>query len=186
MADRPIAVFLDRDGTVIHDRYYLGDPTGVELLPGAGDAVARLNAAGYPVILVTNQSGIGRGRFSEADYLAVHERLSQLLQHAGARLDGEYHCPDAPAAEDVTGCRKPGTAMFVRAALDHGLSLEGSFFVGDRLRDVLPARELGGVAVLVRSPQTEMAEAERLPFVHRANSLAEAADWILANAHPSD
>ncbi|HEX7239268.1 MAG TPA: HAD-IIIA family hydrolase, partial [Longimicrobiaceae bacterium] len=101
------AVFLDRDGTVIHDAHYLADPEGVRLLPGAAEAVARLNRAGVPVVLVTNQSGIGRGLFSEADFRAVQDRVEALLAAGGARIDAVYHCPHAPDADPPCDCRKP-------------------------------------------------------------------------------
>jgi len=153
------AVFLDRDGTLIHDRHYLADPAGVELLPGAADAVARLNRAGYFVVLVTNQSGIGRGFFTEGQYEAVHRRLVDLLAAGGARLDAEYHCPLSPDAPDPDGMRKPGAGMFLRAAREHDLDLARSWLVGDRLRDVSPAAQLGARAILVRSEQTEAGEA---------------------------
>ena len=170
-------VFLDRDGTLIVDRHYLSDPEGVELLPGAAEAVARLNGAGHPVFLVTNQSGIGRGYFTGAQYHAVHARVVELLAAAGARLDGEYHAPHAPGDPDPEALRKPGPGMFLRAAREHGLELAGAFFVGDRLRDVAPAERFGGTAILVRGPQSE---AETPPYVAVAGSLAEAVERILA------
>jgi D-glycero-D-manno-heptose 1,7-bisphosphate phosphatase len=168
------AVFLDRDGTLIVDRHYLADPAGVALLPGAAAAVRRLNEAGYAAVLVTNQSGIGRGFFSEADYHATHDRLLELLAGEGARLDGAYFCPLAPEADDPEALRKPGTGMFLRAIRDLGLDPARSWWVGDRLRDVLPARELGGRGILVRGDQSEPTGDWPL-----ANSLAEATDIIL-------
>ena len=180
-ARRP-AVFLDRDGTLIHDRHYLSDPAGVELLPGAGEAVARLNRAGLFVVLVTNQSGIGRGRFGEDEYRAVHARLAALLAERGARLDADYHCPLAPDAPDPDGMRKPGTGMFLRAAREHGLDPAASWYVGDRARDVAPARALGGRAVLVRSAQTEADAAGADGSIPAVDSLAEAVDLILSAA----
>ncbi|HEV7589000.1 MAG TPA: HAD family hydrolase [Longimicrobium sp.] len=171
------AVFLDRDGTLIHDRHYLSDPAGVELLPGAGEAVARLNRAGRFVALATNQSGIGRGRFGEDEYQAVHARLLALLAEHGARLDADYHCALAPDAPDPGAMRKPGSGMFLQAAREHGLDLAASWFVGDRARDVAPARELGGRAVLVRGTQTEPDAAASSGAV--VDSLAEAVDLIL-------
>ncbi|HEX8452011.1 MAG TPA: HAD family hydrolase [Longimicrobium sp.] len=170
-------VFLDRDGTLIADRHYLSDPAGVELLPGAAEAVARLNGVGHPVFLVTNQSGIGRGYFTEAQYHAVHARLVELLNEAGARLDGEYHAPHAPADPDPEELRKPGAGMFLRAAREHGLELAGAYFVGDRLRDVAPAERFGGTAILVRGPQTEVAETP--PHVQIVESVAEAVERII-------
>lgn len=173
------AVFLDRDGTLIHDRHYLGDPAGVELLPGAGEAVARLNAAGLAVVLVTNQSGIGRGRFTEDDYAAVHARLVAELARHGARLNGAYHCAEVEDSDDPDADRKPGAGMFRRAARELELDLARSWLVGDRVRDVAPAGRLGGRGILVRGPKTEPAEEARLPWVEEAGSLAAAAERIL-------
>jgi histidinol-phosphate phosphatase family protein len=179
--ERP-AVFLDRDGTLIHDRHYLSAPAGVELLPGAGDAVARLNRAGLFVVLVTNQSGIGRGWFGEGDYRAVHARLVELLAEHGARLDADYHCPLAPGAPDPGAMRKPGTGMFLQAAREHGVDLAASWYVGDRARDVAPAGELGGRGVLVRGPQTEASAAASPALAAVVESLGEAVDLILSGA----
>jgi D-glycero-D-manno-heptose 1,7-bisphosphate phosphatase len=175
------AVFLDRDGTLIHDRHYLSDPAGVALLPGAGEAVARLNRAGRFVVLVTNQSGIGRGWFSEDDYRAVHRRLRELLAGRGARLDADYHCPLSPDAPDPGAMRKPGAGMFLRAAREHGLDLAASWYVGDRDRDVAPARALGGRAVLVRGAQTEADAGGADGSIASVASLADAVDLILAD-----
>jgi D-glycero-D-manno-heptose 1,7-bisphosphate phosphatase len=121
----------------------------VELMPGAAAAVARLNRAGLPVVLVTNQSGIGRGLFGEAGFQAVQERLADLLAAGGARLDAVYHCPHAPDHVPPCDCRKPAPGLFLRAAREHGLDLASSFYAGDRLRDVAPAAELGGTGILV-------------------------------------
>jgi histidinol-phosphate phosphatase family protein len=169
------AVFLDRDGTLIADRHYLADPEGVELLPGAGEAVARLNRAGLPVVLVTNQSGIGRGYFTEAQYRSVHERLVRELAVHGARLDAAYHCPLGPDDPDPGEMRKPGIGMYARAAAEHGLDLARSFYVGDRLRDVTAVERVGGTAILVRGPQTE----DALPFATVVDTLGEAVERIL-------
>jgi D-glycero-D-manno-heptose 1,7-bisphosphate phosphatase len=170
------AVFVDRDGTLIHDRHYLADPAGVELLPGAAEAVARLNRAGIPVVLVTNQSGIGRGYFTEEVYDAVHGRLVELLAEHGAALYAAYHCPDAedggPDAD-----RKPGAGMFLRAARELGLDLAASSFIGDRARDVAPAGRWGARAYLVAVAE---ADAETLALdLEVVRSLSEAVDRIL-------
>ena len=148
MSPRP-AIFLDRDGTLIEDRHYLRGPDQVHLLPGAADAVRRLNAAAIPAVVVTNQSGIARGLLTEADYTATVRRLDELLAAAGARLDGHYHCPHLP---DVTGpcdCRKPGPLLYERAARDLDLDLAASWWVGDRERDLGAADHFGGRAILL-------------------------------------
>lgn len=142
-------MFLDRDGTIIEDPGYLADPGNVKLLPGAAEAIGRLNRAGRPVVVVTNQSGIARGLLTQEQYFATEDRLDALLEESGARLDAHYHCPHHP---DLTGpctCRKPGVQLFVRAAEDLGLDLATSWWVGDRTRDVLPAETVGGRGLLV-------------------------------------
>ena len=142
-------VFLDRDGTLIEDPGYLADPLAMRLLPGAAEAVARLNLAGLPAIVVTNQSGIARGLLTEAVYQATEARLDELLAGQGARLEAHYFCPHHP---DVTGpcdCRKPADLLFRRAADRFGLDLAKSWWVGDRLRDVSPAAALGGRGILL-------------------------------------
>jgi D-glycero-D-manno-heptose 1,7-bisphosphate phosphatase len=143
------AVFLDRDGTIIEDPGYLADPEGVRLLPGAAEAIARINREGYLVVAVTNQSGIARGLITQAQYLATECRLDELLRASGARLDGRYHCPHHPDLTGPCDCRKPGLQLFRRAAEDFGLDLTASWWVGDRLRDVLPAEAAGGRGILV-------------------------------------
>jgi D-glycero-D-manno-heptose 1,7-bisphosphate phosphatase len=173
------AVFLDRDGTIIEDTGYVADPAAVRLLPGAAGAIARLNRAGLPVIVVTNQSGIARRLFDEAAYAAVVRRLDELLAAVGARLDGRYHCPHHPDFTGPCECRKPGLLLYRRAAADHRLQLSGSWWVGDRLRDVLPAERLDGRGLLVGEPGAEERSSSatgRFPVVR---DLAAAVDSIL-------
>ena len=155
------AAFLDRDGTLIRDVNFIGRPEQVELIPGAAAAVRRLNQAGIPAIIITNQSGIARGYFSEADYAKVHERLLALLAKENARIDAAYHCPHHPDVGGPCECRKPGTLLYRRAIAEHSIDATRSWYIGDRLRDVLPARELGGHGIMVPSDQTPMAELER-------------------------
>jgi len=143
----PTAVFLDRDGTLIRDTGYVANPSDVSLLPGAAEAVRRLNEAGVPVIVITNQSGIGRGYFDLDAFRAVEARMTDLLAAEGARVDASYHCPHAPG--EGCDCRKPRVGLYRRAAVDLGLDTAGAIFIGDRLRDVLPAEKLGGRGMLV-------------------------------------
>jgi histidinol-phosphate phosphatase family protein len=147
------AVFLDRDGTLVRDPGYLHDPALVELLPGVGDGLASLARAGWPLVVVSNQSGIGRGLYGPDAFRAVMDRIGDLLAPQGVRFAGAYFCPHHP---DVTGpcdCRKPGVALFERAARDLALDLARSWFVGDRLKDVLPATRLGGRGILIETPE---------------------------------
>src|ERR1043165_10137569 len=110
------AAFLDRDGTIIRDTEYLRDPEQVELLPGAAAAIKRLNDAGIPVIVVTNQSGIARGLLTEQDYERVRMRVDQELAKHGARIDATYHCPHYPEITGPCDCRKPGLKFYLQAA----------------------------------------------------------------------
>jgi D,D-heptose 1,7-bisphosphate phosphatase len=145
------AVFLDRDGTLIRDADYLADPEAVALLPGIVEALGVLREAGHALVVVTNQSGIARGLYTEAAYRRVAARLDELLAAAGVPLDATYHCPHHP---DFTGhcpCRKPALGMYRDAARDLGLDLARSWYVGDKASDVLPALATGGRGVLVRT-----------------------------------
>jgi D-glycero-D-manno-heptose 1,7-bisphosphate phosphatase len=145
------AAFLDRDGTLIEDEAYLGDPDRVRLLPGAADAVRRLNHAGILTIVVTNQSGIARGFITEAQYESTRVRLDELLRAHGAHVDASYHCPHLLEISGPCDCRKPGTGLYLRAARDHDIDLRASLYVGDRLRDVEPGLTLGGMPIFVPS-----------------------------------
>ena len=177
------AVFIDRDGTLIRDLHFIGKPEQVEVVAGAAHAVKRLNDAEVPVIIVTNQSGIARGFFSEVDYNRVQERTEDLLAEGGARIDASYMCPHHPDYTGLCECRKPATLLFRRAAYEHHLDLARSWYVGDKERDVLPALELGGVGILVPSAETPMAEIERARKVQRvAPSLDAAVDQIIESA----
>lgn len=145
------AVFLDRDGTVMEEREYLADPAGVRLVPGAAEAIRSLGAAGFAVVLVTNQSGIARGLYREEDYRAVAARLDEVLQAAGAPVEATYYCPHHPDHTGPCDCRKPAPGMYRRAARDLDLDLARSWYVGDKPSDVEPALALGGRGVLVRT-----------------------------------
>lgn len=145
------AAFLDRDGTLVDDPGFLRDPAQVRLLPGAAEAVARLNQAGFAVVVVTNQSGIAQGFITESEYAEVERRVSELCAAAGARIDATYHCPHYPAVSGPCDCRKPGTRLYRQAAAALGLDLARSWGIGDRLSDLEPVRALGGQAILVRT-----------------------------------
>jgi len=135
------AVFLDRDGTVIRDHSYLAEVERVELLPGAGAALARLRAAGYLLVIVTNQSGVGRGYFSAELVDRQHERLRELLDAQGVKVAGFRYCPHAP--EDACECRKPLPGMLLSAAAEFDIRLGDSFMVGDKLSDIAAGRAAG-------------------------------------------
>lgn len=173
------AVFLDRDGTLIRERDHLSRPDQVELAPGAGEALRALREAGFALVVVTNQSGIARGLFDEEDYRAVTARLEALLAGQGARLDRVYHCPHHPDFTGPCGCRKPAPGMFERARDELGVALEASWVVGDRARDLLPARTFGGRGVLVRTGWGRGEEAALPDGFRVVDGLREAARVVL-------
>jgi D-glycero-D-manno-heptose 1,7-bisphosphate phosphatase len=173
----PRAVFLDRDGTIIEDAGYLRDPAGVRLLPGAPQAIRQLNEHGLIVVVATNQSGIARGLLTLDEYRATERRVDELLALQGARLDAHYFCPHVPELSGPCDCRKPGTLLYRQAAERFTVDLSRSWWVGDRLRDVLPAETFGGRGILVGGTEAENAESGR--FL-RARDLAGAVELILS------
>ena len=182
------AVFLDRDGTIIPDRHYLSQPRQVDLFPGAGPALARLNQAGLWVVVITNQSGLARGYFSEEDLAQVHQELDRQLAEHGARVDAYYHCPHLPDGSVARyaiecDCRKPAPGLVLRAAAELGIVLAGSFMVGDRNKDVACGRAAGLIPILLRCGHEDGLPAGPLERPeHLADDLAGAVDWILAQS----
>ncbi|HEX6733641.1 MAG TPA: HAD family hydrolase [Azonexus sp.] len=146
------AVFLDKDGTLVHDLPYNADPDRLRLRPGAGPALARLRRAGFRLILVSNQPGIALGLFPEAALLSVDAELARRLAPHGAALDATYYCPHLPAAAGAgpgCACRKPQPGLLRRAAAEHGIDLGRSWMVGDILDDVEAGHAAGCRAVLL-------------------------------------
>ena len=186
MANR--AVFLDRDGTIVEDPGFLHEPEKVQLLPGAAEAIRRLNEAGYRVVIVTNQSGIARRRYTVADYEAVQERLGALLAAHGARFDGAYFCPHHPLLSGPCECRKPGLKLFRDAQAAFDIDFSRSWWVGDRLSDVQPARLLGGEGILVVTGEGNLHQGQaRAIGVTVVADLAEAVENICVRApHSTD
>ena len=177
------AAFLDRDGTIIDDVHYIADPALVSLRPDAGEAIARLNRAGMPVVIVTNQSGIARGMLSHEDYQRVASRMAELLAEHAAHVDATYVCPHHPEFTATCECRKPGTLLFRRAASDLRLDLTRSTYIGDRWRDVAPGITLGGRPMLIVDDNTRADERERAERagVEMVVSLRDAVERILAS-----
>ena len=141
------AVFLDRDGTLMRDVDYCGDPKDVEILPGATDALRQLKTNGYKLIVITNQSGIGRGYFTEADYRAVETEFNAQL--GAGLIDASYHCPDLPTSSSIR--RKPGPGMIFEAQRDHHVDLRRSFVIGDKSSDIGCGRNAGVRTILVQT-----------------------------------
>ncbi|WP_455245762.1 lipopolysaccharide heptosyltransferase II [Petrachloros mirabilis] len=176
-----VTVFLDRDGTLNYDPGFVTSAAELKLLPGVSSALARLKAAGAKLIVVTNQSGVGRGMFTLKELEAIHARLQGLLEQEGAVLDAIYFCPHHP--DDGCRCRKPGRAMVDRAVADLHLDLQRSYLVGDHVRDMQLAKMVGARAILlttepVDAQALEMLRVEQAMPDKVTKSLVEAADWI--------
>lgn len=155
------ALFLDRDGTIITDEHFLNDWSRIRLMPGAASSIARANRAGIPVVIITNQSGIGRGLITQEQYDQVAARLIDMLSIDGAEIDATYYCADHPDVPESESCRKPGILMYQRASRDLGLDLTRSAYIGDKWRDVQPALTTGGLGILVPNHTTEGADIDR-------------------------
>lgn len=173
------AVFLDRDGTLIAEKKDLADPDRVEFIAGAFEALRALRAAGYRIVVVTNQSGIARGVFSLAEYHAVEARIKQSLADGGIQLDGVYFCPHHPDFGGPCECRKPKLGMYREAARNLGLDLAASIYVGDRLRDVQAGLETGGRSIMVQTGYGAAESGQAPAGVEVVADLAAAAQLIL-------
>ena len=172
------AIFLDRDGTLMTDIAYCGDPAQVAVFSGAAPALARLKARGYLLVLVTNQSGLGRGYFTEADFAAVQAEFFRQL--GDGVIDAAYHCADAPAA--ATGRRKPAPGMILEAAAEHAIDLSRSFLIGDSPVDLACGRNAGLAGVVLVRTGKDPGQAEHGQADFLANDLNAASAWILAHS----
>jgi D-glycero-D-manno-heptose 1,7-bisphosphate phosphatase len=183
MAERDdFAVFIDRDGTMVFDMHYLADPEGLELIATVPEGVKKLNEAGIPVIVVTNQSGVARGRFDETALDRIHRRLAEMLMAKGAKVDGIYYCPHMPDAG--CDCRKPRPGMLRRAGKERGFDLRRSYVIGDRMMDIEMAHSVGAIGVLVPEPgdqyhvDSEIETSKDTPDMRKATFI-EAVEWVL-------
>jgi len=180
---RPGVVLLDRDGTIIDDPGYLDDPENLRLLPGAVEGMRRLSAAGLRLVVITNQSGIGRGVLTERQVASVHQRLREELTRSGVSLAGVYHCPHRP--EDGCGCRKPARGLVDRAAADLSFSPSETVVVGDKASDIGLAHALGVPGILVMTgagTSTREAHPDLADYV--VEDLTAASELITSLRHP--
>ena len=183
MSDR--AIFLDKDGTLIEDLPYNVDPQRIRFAPGAREALPLFHAAGFRLVVITNQSGVARGYFTEADLARVADHLTAMLAEVGVPLAGFYACPHHPQGVNeyarVCGCRKPEPGLILDAARDLDIDLARSWFIGDTWYDVAAGLRAGCRAVQV-GPEHRLAHTlppDRRPH-HAVANLAEAARAILA------
>jgi D-glycero-D-manno-heptose 1,7-bisphosphate phosphatase len=175
------AVFLDRDGTLIAEKNYLCRPEDVEVFPGAGAALKKLSVAGFKFVIVTNQSGIGRGYFSLADAERVNEQLAREFARDGVRFEKFYIAPEAP--DQPSRGRKPSPQFLFDARDEFGLNLAESFMVGDKLIDLECGWNAGvKKSILVRTgygAEVERAAANKFASAVIVSDLRKAAEWIL-------
>ena len=192
MSGRP-AVFLDRDGTLSEERGFIDRLELIEIFPWTSDAIRLLNRAGFAVVVVTNQSAIGRGIIDLPFLQTVHDAFDRHLVRSGAKIDRYYYCPhhpDAPLPEYrmACRCRKPGPGMIEQATTELELDPSRSFMVGDRLIDVACGHAAGVKSLLVRSGHSAH-RGEAPPGLSEPdailNNLMEAVGWILRSSSPS-
>ncbi|MGH7260650.1 MAG: lipopolysaccharide heptosyltransferase II [Nitrospiraceae bacterium] len=184
LALQGVTIFLDRDGTTNRDTGYIKMPEELQIFPGAVEAVARLKRAGARVVVITNQSGVGRGLFSLEALGAIHAKLRAVFDAGGAPFDGLYYCPHHP--DDGCACRKPGTVMVERAVAELGVELSRAYVIGDQRRDVDLARRIGGRSVLVTTGPTSAQALEELRQEGAApdcvaTDLSHAVTWIFGD-----
>jgi D-glycero-D-manno-heptose 1,7-bisphosphate phosphatase len=153
-------VVLDRDGTIIVEHHYLSDPSQVELISGVADGLRELSRLGLGLVVITNQSGVGRGFYNEVDVDLVHERMRQLLETEGIHLDRIYFCPHTP--EDDCPCRKPQIGLLEKAERDLGFDPQTSFVIGDKPCDIELGRQIGATTFLVRTGYGAQVAQERI------------------------
>ncbi len=180
------AAFLDRDGTIIELVHHLNDPADVKLIEGAGSAIAKLKDAGWPVVIITNQSVIGRGKLTEVGLAEVHAEMNQQLAPFGAEIHDIYYCPLAPGIKDPTiiedEMRKPGPGMLRQASRELGLDLNSSWMVGDTVSDMLAGRNAGAKTLLVETGYGSRYAHDMLAIDHKVADLTAAAQIILGEA----
>ncbi len=183
------AVFLDRDGTVNEEVGYLKDLGQLRLIPGAGSAIRRFHEAGLKVVVITNQSGVARGYFTESFVHDAHALLEQMLRKEGATLDGIYYCPHHPTAGNSRytvkcDCRKPGTGLIDLAAKELNIDVRKSYMVGDKWSDIELGQRAGARSILVKTGfAADEAGNARPPHLKDpdfiADTIIDAADWIV-------
>lgn len=187
--DLKAAVFLDRDGTINEQMGYINHSCRFQLLPGAAKAIKRLNDAGIPVVVISNQSGLARGYFPEELLVTVHEKMTRLLAEEGAHVDGIYYCPHHPEAKEerfraTCNCRKPKPGLVLQAAEEMNLDPKRSYVVGDRWSDIKTAANCGARSILVRTgygrgDEQYIGPHQEIQPDFKADDLAQAVVWIL-------
>ena len=176
------AIFFDRDGTLCEDRNYLRRSGDIRILPGVIQALQRLRDRGFQLVIVTNQSGVARGFFTEEELAEIHAALTDEFGRSGIRFAGIYHCPhlengEVPGYRGPCPCRKPEPGLLLRAAEEHGIDLKASFMIGDKSSDIEAGRRAGCRTILLTEAGSASADAEAPDWT--APDMLSAVDWIL-------
>ena len=184
------AIFLDRDGTINEQMGYINHTCRFQLLPGAAEAIKKLNDADIPVVVISNQSGLARGYFPEELLVAVHEKMNRLLAETDAHVDGIYYCPHHPEAKEerfraACNCRKPKPGLVLQASEEMKLDPKRSYVVGDRWSDIKTAANCGATSILVRTgygrgDEQYIGPQQEIQPDFKADDLLEAVTWILS------
>ena len=173
------AVFIDRDGTMAKDVPYCSRPEDFELLPNVAEGIKLLNKHGFKIVVVTNQSGISRGYFSEETLAAIHDKMQCELAKHGARVDAIYYCPHHP--DDNCECRKPKPRMLLQAASDLNIDLGQSYVIGDNDMDIAMGKNVGCKTILIAQGGKQRKSDKEAPHAdYVAPSVSAAAQWIIA------
>ncbi len=183
MEEKNRAVFMDRDGTLNEDVNYLSRMDQLRIYPQTFEAIRLINAAGLKAIVVTNQSGIARGYFTEDFVRTVHDRINELLEADGARIDGFYVCPHHPVYgngiyKQHCNCRKPEPGLLLQAAAEMNIDLARSYMIGDMLKDVEAGKRAGAKGILVRTGYGANIVRTDMP-VYIAEDILDAVRWVL-------
>jgi histidinol-phosphate phosphatase family protein len=172
------AVFIDRDGTIARDAPYCSNPEDFELLPGVAEGIKLFNKHGFKVVVITNQSGVGRGYFTEEMLARIHDKMRDELAKYGAHVDAVYYCPHHP--DDNCECRKPRPKMVFQAASDLRINLQQSYVIGDHDMDIEMGKNVGCKTILIAA-KNKGSESDKVPCSdYVASSVSDAAQWIIA------
>lgn len=177
-------VILDRDGTIVIDRNYLGDPAGLEFLPGALNGVRRMRQLGCRLVVISNQSGVGRGLLTLEQVERVNRGLTEMMELAGVPLDATYYCPHAPGAG--CNCRKPETGLLLQAAEELGFEPSSAIVIGDKVSDIELGQRVGAISMLVTAGRDHLTSTDGVKPTYFVSGLDEAAAIIESLRSPRD
>ena len=173
------AVFLDRDGTLAPDVHYCSRPEDFDLFPDVPESIRKLNENGFKIVVITNQSGINRGFFTEETLALIHQKMKDELAVSGARIDAIYYCPHHP--DEHCACRKPGTALFLKAAMEQNIEFPLSYVIGDSEKDISAGKSVGCTTILISdSPGKGMKFTN--PPDYSSQHFYKAVQWILGES----